>query len=155
MASALVSLPRELVTALIAGLLGGVGMIAVMKLITRAQWAHYDMIVAIGSLVTKSRENALRMGLIIHAISAVVFAFLYTLAMAKFGLIHLPTSIFAGLLIGFIHGFVISILLVWVVAEQHPLQEFQSAGFAVGLVHFAGHLAYGAIVGLLAGMIAG
>jgi hypothetical protein len=149
------TLPRELLCAVIGGTLGGIGMIAVMKFITRAEWARYDMIVAIGSLVTKRRENATRVGLIIHAVSAIFFAFLYTLAMGKFGLAHLPTSIFAGLIIGFIHGFVISILLVWVVAEQHPLQEFQSAGFAVGLVHFAGHLAYGAIVGLMVGVIAG
>jgi hypothetical protein len=149
------SLPRELLTAVIAGVLGGMGMIGVMKLMARAEWARYDMIIAIGSLVTRSKVNALKVGLVIHTISAIVFAFLYTLAMAKFGMAHLPTSIFAGIVFGFIHGFVISILLVWVVAEQHPLVEFQDAGFAVGLVHFVGHLAYGAIVGLMIGIVAG
>jgi len=150
-----ISLARTLVTAVVAGVLGGLGMIGAMRLITRAEWAHYDMVAAVGSLVTRSRLNAVRAGLIIHTVSAVVFALLYTLAMAKFGLAHLPTSIFAGILFGVVHGIIVSILLVWVVAEEHPLEEFRSAGFAVGLVHFAGHLVYGAIVGLIIGLIAG
>jgi uncharacterized membrane protein YagU involved in acid resistance len=149
------SLTRLLLTAVVAGMFGGLGMICAMRFVARAEWARYDMVVAVGSLVTRSRQNAFRTGLVIHTVSAVVFAFLYTMAMAKLGLAHLPTSIFAGLLFGLIHGMIVSILLVWVVAEQHPLEEFRSAGFAVGLVHFIGHLVYGAIVGLAVGMLAG
>ena len=46
---------------------------------------------------------------------------------------------------------IVSLSLVWVVAERHPLAEFRGADFAIGLCHLAGHLAFGAVVGLVAG----
>jgi hypothetical protein len=148
------SLPllRIAVTAVIAGILGGSAMLAVMRLIARAEWARYDMIVAVGSMVTRSRENAFRTGAIIHSLSAIGFALIYSAIMWKFGLNHMPTAPFAGLLFGIVHGMIVSLMLVWIVAEQHPLEEFRVAGLAVGLVHFAGHVAYGAVVGLVIGV---
>jgi hypothetical protein len=148
------SLPllRIAVTAVIAGILGGSAMLAVMRLIARAEWARYDMIVAVGSMVTHSRENAFRTGAIIHSLSAIGFALIYSAIMWKFGLNHMPTAPFAGLLFGIVHGMIVSLMLVWIVAEQHPLEEFREAGLAVGLVHFAGHVAYGAVVGLVIGV---
>src|SRR5580704_14193253 len=74
------------VTAVVAGVLGGSAMVVVMRLITRAEWARYDMIVALGSLVTRSKENAFRTGAIIHVFSAVGFALLYSAIMWRFGL---------------------------------------------------------------------
>ena len=38
---------------------------------------------------------------------------------------------------------------MWVVAEEHPLEEFNEAGLAIGLSHIVGHVAYGAVVGLV------
>jgi hypothetical protein len=135
-----------------AGIFGGCAMVAVMRLITRAEWAKYDMIVAVGSMVTRSRVNAFRTGTTVHVCSAVGFAVLYSALMWRFGLNQLPTAFFAGLLFGVVHGLVVSLLLVWIVAEQHPLEEFREAGLAVGLVHFAGHVAYGAVVGFVIGI---
>lgn len=129
-------------------------MLGIMKLITRAEWARYDMIVAVGSMVTRTRENAFRTGTVIHIISAAGFALVYTLLMWKLGIAHFPTALFAGVAFGIVHGIIVSLMLVWIVAEQHPLVEFQEAGFAVGLVHFAGHVAYGAVVGLVIGIAA-
>jgi hypothetical protein len=143
---------RIAVTAVIAGILGGSAMLAVMRLISRAEWAKYDMIVAVGSMVTRSRENAFRAGAIIHTISAIGFALLYSAIMWNFGLNHMPTAPFVGLLFGVVHGMIVSLLLVWIVSEQHPLEEFREAGLAVGLVHFAGHVAFGAVVGLVFGV---
>jgi uncharacterized membrane protein YagU involved in acid resistance len=141
-------------TAAVAGFLGGAAMIGVMRLITRQDWAHYDMIVAVGSLVTRARENAYRTGAVIHGVSAIGFGVLYTVLMQKFGFAQLPAAFFAGIGFGIVHGMIVSLMLVWVVAERHPLEEFREAGFAVGLVHFAGHVAYGAVVGLVVGIAA-
>jgi hypothetical protein len=145
---------RIAATAVVAGTLGCCAMIGVMKLITRAEWARYDMIVAVGSMVTRTREGARRVGSVIHVISAAVFALLYTVLMWNFGLAHFPIAFFTGIAFGIVHGIVVSLMLVWIVAEQHPLAEFQEAGLAVGLVHFAGHVAYGAVVGLVIGIAA-
>jgi hypothetical protein len=149
---AYIPIARVAVTAVIAGILGGSAMIAVMRLMTRAEWARFDMIVAVGSVVTRSKESAFRTGAVIHAVSAVGFAFLYAVVMWKFGLNQMPTAFFAGIAFGIVHGMVVSLILVWIVAERHPLEEFREAGLAVGLVHFAGHVAYGAVVGLVIGI---
>lgn len=139
-------------TALLAGLLGGAAMQLAMWLITRGGWAKGDMILALGSLLTKSRENAVWTGRVLHATSAVGFAFVYALAMLFAGFTALPQSLMLGLGLGFGHGMVVSLVLVWVVAEQHPLEEFREADLAIGLSHLVGHLAYGAFVGLVVGL---
>ncbi len=56
-----------------------------------------------------------------------------------------------GLGLGMLHGLLVSLMLVWVVADHHPLEEFKEADLLVGLSHFAGHVAYGAVVGLTVG----
>lgn len=141
-----------LLTALAAGLFGGAAMELVMWLISRAGWARGNMIVALGSLLTKSRDNAFRVGAILHAISAVGFAAVYAMLMLVLGLTHLPLSLMLGIGVGVLHGMLVSLMLVWVVSESHPLEEFNEAGLAVGLSHFAGHVAYGAVVGLVVGL---
>jgi hypothetical protein len=148
-----IPIARIAVTAVVAGLLGGAAMIAVMRLITRAEWAKFDMIVAVGSMVTRSRQNAFGVGIIIHAISAILFATLYTIVMWKTGLGHFPIAAFACTGIGIVHGMIVSILLVWIISEHHPLEEFKDADLAIALVHFAGHVAYGAVVGLVIGLV--
>lgn len=138
-----------LFTSLIAGGLGILAMELAMWLMGRANWVKGSMIVAVGSLFTRTRTNAFGTGLVVHLISATLFALLYTLAIDAFGFARFPTAFFVGTGLGVLHGMVVSLALVWVVAERHPLEEFNEAGFAVGLTHFAGHIAYGAAVGLV------
>lgn len=145
-------LVNYLATALIAGVLGGLAMEGVMWLIARAGLARGDMILALGSLLTKSRANAYRVGLVVHATAAIGFAFVYVLLMVTLGLTQLPLSFMLGLGAGVLHGLLVSLMLVWVVADQHPLEEFKEADLLVGLSHFAGHVAYGAMVGVVVGL---
>jgi hypothetical protein len=139
-------------TALVAGLLGGLAMELVMWLISRGGWAKGDMIVALGSLLTRSRENAFRVGAILHSISAVGFAAVYVMLMIALGFTQLPYSLALGIGVGVLHGMIVSLMLVWVIAEQHPLEEFNEAGFAVGLTHFVAHVAFGGVIGLVVGL---
>lgn len=145
-------LVNYLATALIAGVLGGLAMEGVMWLIARAGLARGDMILALGSLLTKSRANAYRVGLVVHATAAIGFAFVYVLLMVTLGLTRLPLSFMLGLAAGVLHGLLVSLMLVWVVADRHPLEEFKEADLLVGLSHFAGHVAYGATVGVVVGL---
>src|SRR5215207_7157437 len=141
-----------LLTALVGGLLGGIAMEAVLWVIGRGGWAKADMIVALGSLFTKSRDTAWRVGALLHVGSAIVFAIGYTLLMHALGYTQMPWSAALGAGVGFLHGLIVSLGLVWVVAEQHPLEEFNEAGLAIGLSHIVGHVAFGAVVGLVVGM---
>jgi hypothetical protein len=138
-----------LIVSVIAGLVGAAAMEGVMFLITRAQWAKANMVTALGGLVSRRRENAFRVGALVHALAAVGFALLYNYAMRAFGLAAFPVAFFVGIGFGFLHGFLVSLTLVWVVSDTHPFEEYREAGFAVGVAHLAGHVAYGAGVGLV------
>ena len=143
---------KYLLTSLVAGVLAGLAMELAMWLIARAGLAKGDMILALGSLLTKSRENAYRVGLVVHATAAVGFALVYALLMVTLGYTHMPMSLMLGLGVGVLHGLLVSLMLVWVVADKHPLEEFKEATLLVGLSHFAGHVVYGGVVGLVVGL---
>jgi len=145
-------LVKYLCTSLVAGILGGLAMELVMWLISRAGLARGDMVLALGSLLTKTRENAHRVGLVIHVTAAVGFAFVYCLLMVTLGYTHMPMTLMLGLGVGVLHGLIVSLMLVWVVADHHPLEEFKEADLLVGLTHLAGHVAYGGVVGLVVGL---
>lgn len=147
------SIIQFLAVALLAGVLGAAAMEAVMWGIGRAGWAKADMIVALGSLFTHRRENAFRVGVVLHAISAVVFSIGYALAMLALEQTALPGSFVLGLGIGVLHGIIVSLMLVWVVSEQHPLEEFKEADLAIGLSHLTGHVAFGGMIGLVVGVL--
>ena len=141
-----------LLTALAAGVVGGLAMEAVLWIIGRGGWAKADMVVALGSMFTKSRATAWRVGAILHLVSAIGFAIAYTLLMHALGYTQMPWSAALGAGVGFLHGLIVSLGLVWVVAEQHPLEEFNEAGLAIGLSHILGHVAYGLVVGFIVGV---
>jgi uncharacterized membrane protein YagU involved in acid resistance len=146
-------LVKYLSTSLIAGVLGGLAMQVAMWLIARAGLAKGDMILALGSLITKSRDTAYRVGFIVHATAAIGFGLVYTLLMVTLGYTHLPQSLMLGIGVGVGHGLLVSLMLVWVVCDQHPLAEFKEADLLVGLSHFAGHVVYGAVVGFVVGLL--
>ncbi len=139
-------------TALVAGVLGVVAMELVMWLLTRKGALRANMVVALGSLITRSRENAFLVGGIFHLLSGMIFALLYAWAMWKFGFTHLRSSLTAGVVFGTLQGMIVSLMLVWVVSERHPLEEFKEADLVIGVIHVAGHVAFGAVVGLVIGL---
>ncbi|HVZ66127.1 MAG TPA: hypothetical protein VG936_16285 [Lacunisphaera sp.] len=143
---------RYLGTALVAGVLGGMAMEGSMWLIARVGLPRGDMILALGSLLTGSRANAYRVGVAVHVTAAIGFALVYTLLLVTLGFTRMPLSFVTGLAVGALHGILVSLMLVWVVADHHPLEEFKEADLLVGLSHFAGHVAYGGVIGLIVGL---
>ncbi len=135
-----------------AGIVGTTGMTLVMRMIDRGTRINAGMVVAIGSVFTRSREGAARVGLAVHFTAGVLFAVLYTTLFAFYDIAGLLHFVGIGLGFGFIHGFVMSFILVIAVAEYHPLEEFREAGFAVAVVHVVGHIVYGTLVGLIIGL---
>ena len=133
----------------LSGIAGTLLMSAVMTLIHRSNWANADMIRALGSYVTRRYENALAPGLVIHLASGILFAFPYTVAL---GLINATSSaglILGGGLLGLVHGFAMSFILLAAVSEKHPVEQFRGAGLEVGVAHIVGHVFYGLGVGVV------
>jgi hypothetical protein len=133
----------------LAGLLGALAMTGTMRLIARTQWARGDMVIAVGSLLTKSKENALMVGVIMHGISAIGFGVIYTLILMGLHLNHWPMGFFAGVFFGVFHGLIVSLTLCWVVSDQHPLEEYRRVSVSVAVSHFIGHIVFGGVVGLV------
>ena len=131
----------------LAGLLGAVAMWGAMRWIERAGPSTGGMVIALGSLVTGSRLNALRTGSYIYFISAVFFGVLYTLLMRRLEMTAWPHALFTGAGFGLFHGLVVSLGLTWIATDNHPLAEFRRATPIIFLSHFAGHIGFGTVVG--------
>lgn len=137
-----------LIWSLVAGLLGAAAMVAVMRLIARMQPNQGSMITAVGSMLTRSANNAVLVGVFMHCISGIAFGMIYTLLLMSFDLTTWPMGFFAGAFFGVFHGIVVSLALGWV-AEQHPLDQYRVVSIGVAAAHFFGHIVYGAVVGLV------
>ena len=124
-------------------------MLFVLEVITRMQLANADMIRALGSIYTRNYDNSLRPGLIFMLLSGALFSFIYYLIIAFF----VPTpgiaTVLAGLAMGLFHGMVVSLGLVVLIAEHHPLEKFREAGLTVAASHVVGHVVYGFTVGTM------
>src|SRR5690606_7363515 len=139
-------------TSIVGGVLGGAAMLSVMWLMTRNGLARGNMVVALGGLVTRSRESAWRVGLMLHTLSAIGFAMVYAMLMLWMGATGMPSALMVGVGAGLFHGLVVRLMLVWVGAAGRPFEEYSEAGLAVGLSHLLGHVAYGAVAGLGVGI---
>lgn len=142
-----------LLMSVVSGLVATTGMTLLLTAITKSGIANADMVHAVGSLFTKSLDNAAKVGMVIHITTGLIFALLYTFVIESFEVQGFLSNVGAGVLIGFIHGAVVGFLLVAAVAEHHPLKEFQKAGFSVAAAHWAAHLFYGFLIGLVLGFM--
>ncbi len=141
----------DLLQTIVAGILATAVMSSVLYLFHWRGFANADMIRALGSLLTRSEDNALILGLAIHFTSGVVFAFVYLVFWSLWGIEALGTYVALGAFTGAAHGLVVSFLLVSLIAGHHPLPRFQEAGIGVAVAHLLGHVVYGVVVGLVAG----
>lgn len=126
-------------------------MTLVMGIIHRSGLAKADMVRAIGSLYTGQIEGSLAPGLIFHFVAGILFAFAYALFIGIFAP-GLGLSIIAGGIVGTFHGMAVCLGLIIVVAEHHPIEDFQHAGVGVAVAHLVGHIVYGVTVGVVLGI---
>ncbi|RMH78695.1 MAG: hypothetical protein D6681_19845, partial [Calditrichaeota bacterium] len=121
-------------------------MTLVLWIIDRTGWTRADMVRAIGSLFTKNYQNALWPGLVTHFTAGIIFSGIYLHILSLLNLPSFIGVIFVGGVIGFIQGFAFSFIMV-IMAEHHPIEEFQEADFEVAVAHVLGHIVYGMAIG--------
>jgi hypothetical protein len=139
-----------IIISIVAGIIATGGMTLFLWLIDRTGVTSANMVRAVGSAVTRSYESSLLPGSIIHFSSGIIFAILYISVLRTLDFQSLMNQTVAGGIIGFAHGFAFSFVMV-ILAEHHPVEKFQNAGFQVAIVHFFAHIIYGVLVGLVAG----
>ena len=141
---------KTVLATFVAGGVGAISMSLAMGAIHATGYANADMIRALGSLVTRKYEGSFGWGLVIHLLSGMLFAIPYAAVLGGFAEKSLLMSAGLGGLLGLVHGLVMSLILLGVVTERHPMNRFKSAGFEVAIAHIVGHVAYGIGVGAVA-----
>lgn len=142
-----ISIGSFLWVSVVAGIIGTAGMTLLLTLITKSGLANADMVRAIGSIATKRFESAYGYGLLIHFIFGIVFAFIYTIIIVSLPFRSYFSQAAAGTILGYMHGGVMAFVLVVMVSEHHPMEEFRKTGFSVAAAHVAAHILYGFLVG--------
>ena len=141
---------RLILMPIFAGLIATAGITAVLWAINKTGWTNADMVRAIGSFFTKSHENALGIGLVIHFVNGIIFAAVYLHALSILRLSNLAFEIFFGGLFGFAQGLIVGWCIVRF-ADVHPVEQFQDADIQVAIAHTVGHIVYGMLMGAVFG----
>jgi hypothetical protein len=118
-----------------------------LYLIHWSGFANGDMVRALGSLVTRRYENSLPVGWVIHFSAGSAFALIYAQALEMTGFPTATLVVLICAVFALFHGSIVSLLLVVIIAEHHPLERFRQAGLPVAITHIAAHLVYGLVVG--------
>lgn len=134
----------------VAGGIGAVAMYLVVRVLNALGWVKGDILLAIGHIFLHRRKNALQLGLLLHVVTSVAFAPLYLAVLSKIGFAF-PMAFLAGGFFGFFQGLFVTLGLVWVASNQAMLPEFTGARLPLGVMHWAGHIAYGATVATVIG----
>ncbi len=133
---------------IVGGFIATLGITLVLWIIDKTGWTKADMVRAVGCLFTKSLENALKIGLVIHFTAGIIISGIYLHVLSLLNLPNFFSIVIVGALIGFIHGFVVGFGIV-IFAEHHPVEQFQEADFQVAVAHVLGHIVYGLLIGVI------
>ncbi|MFO8027997.1 MAG: hypothetical protein R6U56_10065 [Opitutales bacterium] len=137
----------------LSGLVGAFAMTAFMTAVSSAFSKRVDMVRALGSYFTGRVDGSLWLGRLIHAGSGLVFGALYLLIMQTMDALTFPYPIFLGIAFGFFHGLMMSYVLMIFASERHPIEDYRKATLEEGLLHLVGHVIFGGVVGLMAGLL--
>ena len=138
---------RYVIIPIIAGIIGTSGITIFLWAIDRTGWANADMVRAVGSLFTKTYENALQVGLVVQFTAGIIISSVYLHFLSILNPPGYLSLVFLGGVMGFVHGFVFSFVMV-IMAEHHPVEEFQHTDFQIALAHVVGHVVYGGLIGI-------
>ncbi len=95
---------RLILMPIVAGFIATIGITSVLWAIDKSGWTKADMVRAIGSFFTKSLDNALRIGLLIHFVGGIVFAAVYLHILSILGPQDMVSEILMGGVLGLGQG---------------------------------------------------
>ena len=129
------------------GLIATTNMTIFLYLVHALKISKTNMLDALGILFVEDAKKARRLGMVVHYFMGVSFTFLYMWAANYIGFSTKDDFMNFGIALGILHGVAFSSLLVVVVTEHHPLEEYRKHGFAVVLAYGIAHVIYGISIG--------
>lgn len=153
-------------TAIVGGVLGTVALTTIIRAASELGWTRVDLPLLLGTIVTLNRRKARAIGYGFHFILGPIFAIAYGAVFTAVGW----SSWWLGALVGALHAVFIGTVLVNVLLPVvHPhmatadtaandVTLIEPPGFLMlnygrntFLITFLAHLAFGAVVGMIAG----
>jgi uncharacterized membrane protein YagU involved in acid resistance len=148
----------SIMTVIILGACCGLVAAFTMNLFMRSVSATFskrvDMVIALGSYFTGRTDNAANIGTLIHSVTGIIFGILYFLILHAMNALIFPYALFLGIAFGFFHGLIMSYVLMFIASERHPVEAYRKATLEEGMLHLIGHIIFGAVAGLIGGLIA-
>lgn len=134
----------SLLVTFLAGVLGTATMTIFLLAPRWLNIGHLDVVRAVGALITKREDGAFKVGLAVHLLSGIVFAYIYY---GFLTLSRLPVDLWTGIVVGAAHGAIVMLFVCISIMEHHPIQKYHRRGPMTGVMQFAAHVIYGAVVG--------
>ena len=134
------------------GLLGAGAMVMVLWAFTKTGLAKVRLVVAVGSLFTRSYERAVPVGCFVHVATGIFFGQIYGLVLMAIHSPNVGVNIAWGIGLGWFHGLMMALVLIGAIADAHPLEEFQQRSWAIAISHCVAHMMFGLVVGLVIGL---
>ena len=131
------------------GLIASAVMFTFMWLITNSKLANCNMVVALGSLLTRDKKSEFFVGLGVYTLGGVMFGLLYNLLLSEIYIDNPYFMIGASTFIGFVHGIVVSYAIIAIFSEKHHDPRFQNASLEIGVAHLFSHVVFGLVVGMM------
>lgn len=147
------NLPTALILGAISGLIGAFAMNLFMRKVSANFSKRLDMLTALGSYFTGKIDGADKIGSLLHGASGLLFGMIYFAIMQAMGALVFPYALFLGIGFGFFHGLIMSYLLMFYASEKHPIEAYRKATLEEGLLHLVGHIIFGAVAGLIGGLV--
>ena len=121
---------------------------ALMLVVSARLPTRVDMIEALGSFGTgRTGASARTLGLLMHSIGGGLLGLVYLALFVWIGAADRPSVVLFGSILGFAHGLVVCYGLLYWVSLHHPVEAYRRAPLPVGLVHLAGHILFGTLLG--------
>jgi uncharacterized membrane protein YagU involved in acid resistance len=141
----------DILSAIIAGLLGTLVMTAMMYVAPMMGMPKMDIISMLGTMFTSNTGTARIVGVIAHFMMGAVFALIYAL-LWSLGIGN-PTWLW-GLIFGAVHGIVAMIAMPMMI-KMHPRSPQMDSGAMMMIGLMMGHLVFGLVVALTYQLLAG
>jgi hypothetical protein len=135
----------------IIGVIATAAMNCFLWLISGLTKTHCDMVRAVGSIYTHNESNSLGPGLIMQFTAGLLSTYVYGIFL-NFVHSKIPYT-FAGLgmIMGLIHGLMVSIVLAKLLSEHHPVVRYQHLSGKAFAAHVLAHILFGMVIGAMYG----
>jgi hypothetical protein len=139
----------DLLSLTIIGIMATAAMTSFLWLVSGLTRRDVDMVRAIGALYTNSLASSLGPGLLMHFTGGLLAAYVYGVFLGLLSLEAPYWYAITGMLVGVVHGLLVTTVLKLLLAEHHPIHRYSAMDRQIFLLHVLAHVIYGLVIGTM------